>query len=320
MIATQPKLLMLLYGVVGFLAVMALILLVVDRAPKRGREKVQLVAFLAPALFFVTIGLAIPAVRTTLLAFQDSFGQEWVGLANFQAMVTTDGNRRILFNTMLWVVLVPTLSTAIGLLYAILVDKSRFEAVAKVFVFMPMAISLVGASIIWRFMYTVRPEGQPQIGLLNQLLVTFGAEPRPFLQTEPWNNLFLIVVLIWVQAGFAMVVLSASIKAISADVIEAARLDGVNAWQMFRNVTLPSIRPAVIVVVTTITIATLKVFDIVRTMTGGNFGTSVVANAMYDNAFRFGEQGLGAAFAVVLFILVIPVVLYQVRVVRQRER
>jgi alpha-glucoside transport system permease protein len=320
MVAAQPKLLMLMYGVIAFLAVMGVILLVVDKAPKRGREKVQLVVFLAPAVVLLAIGLLIPAIRTTLLSFKDSFGAEWVGLANYEAMVTNPANRRILLNTLLWTVLVPLVSVSIGLLYAIVIDKSRFESAAKALVFLPMAISFVGAGIIWKFVYTVRPPGEPQIGLLNQLVVMFGGEPQRFLQDEPWNNLFLIIVMIWIQAGFAMVILSAAIKAISADIVEAARLDGVNAWQMFRNVTLPSIRPAVVVVVVTITIASLKVFDIVRTMTGGNFNTSVVANAMYDNAFRFGEQGLGSAFAVVLFVLVLPIVIYQIRQLRaQRE-
>ncbi len=320
MVAAQPKLLMLMYGVLAFLAVMGVILLVVDRAPKRGREKVQLVAFLAPAVILVTIGLAIPAVRTTLLSFKDSFGENYVGLANYQTMFTVPGNRRILVNTLLWTFLVPLISVSVGLLYAIVIDKSRFESVAKALVFVPQAISFVGAGIIWSFVYTTRPPDQPQIGLLNQLVVAFGGEPQRFLQQAPLNTFFLIVVMIWIQAGFAMVLLSAAIKAIPADIIEAARLDGVNAWQMFRNVTLPGIRPAVVVVVVTITIASLKVFDIVRTMTGGQFETSVVANAMYDNAFRFGEQGLGSAFAVLLFILVLPIVIYQVRQLRaQRE-
>ena len=320
MVDTQPKLLMLLYGVVAFLAVIGVILLVVDRAPKRGREKVQLVAFLAPAVVLIAVGLLIPAVRTVLLSFKDTAGQEWVGLSNYTQMVEQDGNRRILLNTLIWVLVVPSLSAGIGLLYAIVIDRSRFESLAKTLVFMPMAISFVGAGIIWNFLYAVRPPGAEQIGLLNAILVSLGGEPRRFLQDPPWNTFFLIAVMVWIQAGFAMVILSASIKAISADIVEAARLDGVNAWQMFRHVTLPSIRPALVVVVTTITIATLKVFDIVRTMTGGNFDTSVVANAMYDNAFRFAQQGLGAAFAVVLFLLVLPVVIYQVRNLRlQRE-
>lgn len=320
MVDSQPKLLMLVYGIGAFLAVMGLILLVVDRAPKRGREKVQLVAFLGPALVLVAVGLAIPAVRTTLISFQDAGADRFIGLDNYTTMFSIEDNRRVLLNTLLWVLFVPLVSTGVGLLYAIVIDRSRGESLLKALVFLPMAISFVGAGIIWKFVYTSRPEDQNQIGLLNEVLVTLGFSPQNFLLNQPWNTLFLIVVMVWIQAGFAMVVLSAAIKAVSADIVEAARLDGVTAWQMFRHVTLPSIRPAVVVVVTTITIATLKVFDIVRTMTGGQFDTSVVANAVYDNAFRFGEQGLGSAFAVLLFVLVLPVVIYQVRVLRaQRE-
>ena len=317
---SQPKLLMLMYGVIAFFAVVGVLLLVVDRAPKRGREKVQLVAFLAPALVLLAVGLLIPAIRTLILSFKDPFSVEWVGFDNYAWMFTNGDAQRILLNTAAWVLLVPTLATTVGLLYAIVIDKAKAESFAKALVFMPMAISLVGASIIWKFIYTVRPADDNQIGLANQLLVMVGLEPYRFLQDQPGNTLFLIVILIWIQAGFAMVILSAAIKAVSADVIEAARLDGVNAWQMFRNVTLPSIRPAVVVVMVTITITTLKAFDIVRTTTGGQFETGVVATELYDQAFVFGEVGKGSALAVLLFILVLPIVIYQVGVLRsQRE-
>jgi alpha-glucoside transport system permease protein len=316
---TQAKLTMLLYGVLAFLAVIGLLLLVVDRAPKRGREKIQLTAFLAPAIVLLSIGLVIPAIRTTLLSFKGASSETWVGFDNYTWMLTTDASQRILLNTALWVLLAPVLATAIGLLYAIVIDKARTEALAKALVFMPMAISLVGASIIWKLVYSVRPADREQIGLANQLLVMVGLEPHRFLQDPPWNTFFLIVIMIWIQAGFAMVILSAAIKAVSADVIEAARLDGVNAWQMFRNVTLPSIRPAVVVVMVTISIATLKAFDIVRTTTGGNFETGVVATEMYNQAFPFGNIGRGSALAVLLFLLVLPIVVYQVRVLRSQK-
>jgi alpha-glucoside transport system permease protein len=217
------------------------------------------------------------------------------------------------------VLLLPTVSTAIGLLYAVLVDRARFEGIAKSLIFMPMAISLVGAGIIWKFVYAYRSEEQTQIGLLNQILVWFGQKPGQFLLDAPANTLFLIVVMIWIQAGFAMVVLSAAIKAIPSEITEAARIDGVNAWQMFWRVTMPSIRPAVVVVVVTVTIATLKVFDVVRTMTGGQFDTNVLAYEMYNQAFRAGDDGKGSALAVFLFVLVVPIVVYQVRALRQRR-
>jgi alpha-glucoside transport system permease protein len=190
--------------------------------------------------------------------------------------------------------------------------------VFKALVFMPMAISFVGASIIWRFVYAARPAGQEQIGLLNQVVVWFGGEPVQFLQNSPWNTFFLIVVLIWIQTGFAMVVLSAAIKGVPADQMEAAELDGTNAWQRFVNVTVPGIRNALIVVLTTISIASLKVFDIVRTMTAGANETSVIANEMYTQ-FKTFELGRSAAFAVVLFLLVMPIVIYNARQLKKQK-
>lgn len=215
--------------------------------------------------------------------------------------------------------LTPTVATVVGLAYAVFIDKTRGERIYKVLVFMPMAISFVGAGIIWRFMYEYRGEQFPQIGLLNQLLVWVGAKPQQFLLDPPWNTLFLIVVLIWVQTGFAMVILSASIKGVPVELLEAAELDGANAWQRFLSVTIPAIRPALIVVLTTISIISLKVFDIVRTMTAGNYQTSVLANEMYTQFSKF-EAGRSAALAVVLFILVLPIVIYNARQIRrQRE-
>jgi alpha-glucoside transport system permease protein len=182
-----------------------------------------------------------------------------------------------------------------------------------------MAISLVGASLIWKFVYDYRATENEQIGLANAILKAVGLDTYRFLLTEPWNTIFLIVIMIWVQAGFAMTVLSASIKAIPDDIIEAARLDGVSGLRMFRFITVPSIRPSLIVVLTTISIATLKVFDIVRTTTGGNFNTSVLAYEFYVQSFRSFNNGLGAALAVLIFILVIPIVVYNVRQMRKLE-
>jgi alpha-glucoside transport system permease protein len=212
---------------------------------------------------------------------------------------------------------VPIVSTVFGLAYAVFIDRSRGERFFKILVFMPMAISFVGAGIIWKFVYAYRPEEADQIGLLNQVWVWLGGTPQQWLISPPLNTIFLIIVMIWIQAGFAMVVLSAAIKGIPVDIVEAARLDGVNAWQMFWKVTLPSIRSSVIVVFTTITIGVLKVFDIVRTMTGGQFDTSVIANELYAQAFRQNQVGHGSALTVFLFLLVLPIVFYQVRTLRR---
>jgi alpha-glucoside transport system permease protein len=313
------KLLQLLVAVAVFAAVMGVVLLVADRARGRRTDLVSGLAFVAPAVLLLLVGLLYPAGRTALQSVLDANSAGFVGLDNYIRIFTQPDLVIVLRNTLLWVVITPILATAIGLVYAVLVDRTRFEAVAKALIFLPMAISLVGASIIWKFVYAYRPNQQniQQIGLVNQFLVWLGFEPVNLILIEGWNNLLLIVVMIWIQAGFAMTILSASIKAIPSDIIEAARLDGVGGVRMFFYITLPSIRPAVVVVVTTISIAVLKVFDIVRTMTGGQFGTSVVANEFYVQAFRLSELGMGSALAMILFVLVVPIVIYNVRQMRK---
>ena len=302
-----------------FAAIIGLIMLLVDRAPKSFRDKATIIGFLAPAAVLLAIGLVGPAVLTAFLAFTDRNGDP-NGLDNFVWMFTQPEALVTLRNTVLWVILVPLLSTAIGLAYAVFIDRARGEKGLKALVFMPMAISMVGAGVIWRFMYAYRGAEQEQIGLLNQILVWTGSEPKQFLLDAPENTFFLIAVMIWIQTGFAMVILSAAIKGIPNEIVEAARLDGASAWQQFRNITIPSIRGALIVVITTITIGTLKVFDIVRTMTAGNFETSVIANEMYTQAFRANEPGRGAALALVLFLMVLPIVVYNARQLKmQRE-
>ncbi|MEU4836266.1 sugar ABC transporter permease [Streptosporangium sp. NPDC023615] len=318
--AELPKLVQLLIGVAAFLVVVAVVLILVDRVPMRRRAWMHAAILLLPAVLLLTIGLIIPAIRTSMLSFMSGDGQSWVGTDNYGWMFTQAEALTVLRNTLVWVLLVPILVTTVGLLYAVLVDRTRFESLAKSLVFLPMAISFVGAGIIWRFVYAYRSEEQEQIGLLNQLVVAFGGEPQQWLQEPPLNTLFLIVVMVWIQAGFATVVLSAAIKGIPAEIVEAAKLDGTTPAQMFFQVTLPSIRSAVIVVMVTQSIATLKLFDIVRTMTGGQFDTSVIANEMYNQAFRYGETGRGAALAVFLFVLVLPIVIYQIRQRREALR
>lgn len=279
----------------------------------------QLFGFLSPAILLLIVGLVVPTIQTFFQAFMNSRGTAFIGLDNFVWIFTQPQGIRTVLNTIVWVLIAPTVSTIAGLAYAYFIDKTRGEKYYKILVFLPMAISFVGASIIWRFMYTARPSDQNQIGFLNQIIVWFGGEPISFLAVEPWNTLFLIVVLIWVQTGFAMVVLSAAIKGVPAEQLEAAELDGTNAWQRFINVIVPGIRSSLIVVLTTISIASLKVFDIVRTMTAGANNTSVIANEMYTQ-FRSFEAGRSAAFAVVLFILVLPIVVYNARQLqKQRE-
>jgi alpha-glucoside transport system permease protein len=302
-----------------FLGVMAVVLFAANRARGRKADRIASVVFLAPAVLLLAVGLIYPAVRTLLESFRDSRGTKFVGFDNYANIFTEPELLTVLRNTFIWVVLVPIVATGIGLVYAVLVDRARVEALAKSLIFLPMAISFVGASIIWKFVYDYRPEERNQIGLLNQILVWLGLPPQQFIIESPLNTLFLIVVLIWIQCGFAMTVLSAAIKAIPNDIVEAARLDGLYGVKMFRYITVPSIRPALIVVLTTVAIATLKVFDIVRTMTGGQFSTSVVALEFYNQSFRYFNVGLGSALAVLLFILVVPIVVYNVRQLRKGQ-
>jgi alpha-glucoside transport system permease protein len=312
------KFLVMFIAIALFVAVMGIVVFAIDR-PRRVPEWVAFSVFVGPATLLILFGLVYPALRTIYQSFFDRLGENYVGFDNFAQIFTNADFRTVLLNTVIWVLLVPLMSTFIGLIYAVLVDRSPFEAFAKALIFLPMAISLVGATIIWRFVYEYRPPGAEQIGLLNQILVWLGLESYQFIITSPWNTFWLIVIFVWVQAGFAMTVLSAAIKAIPDDIVEAARLDGVNGVQMFTNVTVPAIRPALVVVLTTIAIISLKVFDIVRTMTNGNFGTSVVANEFYTQAFRQFDQGLGAALAVILFVLVVPIVVYNIRQLRLSE-
>jgi len=301
-------------------AVLGLLFFFLDKRAKGGAGSMfQLVGFLTPALALLIVGLVIPTIQTIFQAFMNRTGDTFVGFENFAWIFTQPQNVRVIINTILWVLIAPVISTIAGLAYAYFIDKTRGEKYYKILVFMPMAISFVGASIIWRFMYTARPEGQNQIGFLNQVIVWFGGEPYNFLADDPWNTFWLIVVFIWIQTGFAMVVLSAAIKGVPGEQLEAAELDGTNAWQRFINVVVPGIRPALIVVLTTISIGSLKVFDIVRTMTAGANSTSVLANEMYTQ-FRSFEQGRSAAFALILFVLVLPIVIYNaVQLKKQRE-
>jgi alpha-glucoside transport system permease protein len=318
---TPEKILQMLSALLLFAAVMGVILFIAGRFGGRRGDRVVAYLYLLPVVLLLAVGLVYPGLRTIYQSFFDAAGDAFIGFDNYGTIFSDPDQLTVLRNTVIWVVLVPFLATAIGLVYAILVDKSRFESFAKTLVFLPMAISMVAAGVIWKFMYEYRPDQGTvkQIGLVNQVIVWLGGKPIQLLIDSPLNTLLLIVVLIWIQAGFAMTILSASIKAIPDDIIEAARLDGVNAWQMFRSITLPSVQPTVVVVLTTVGIATLKVFDIVRTMTGGNFKTSVVANEFYRQTFNADNQGLGAALATLLFLLVIPIVWYNVRQLRRSE-
>lgn len=280
----------------------------------------QLFAFLSPALILLLVGLIYPAIQTLVNAFVSNDGSRFVGFANFVWVFSGGSTGFIAFvNTIVWVLIAPAFATAIGLVYAVFVDKSRGEKVLKVFIFMPVAISLVGASIIFKFFFAYQ-EGS-QIGLLNQIVVWFGGQPVSWLQSYPVNMFLLIIILIWTQTGFAMVLLSSAIKSVPSEQIEAAELDGTNAWQRFWNVTVPGIRPTIIVVWITISITSLKVYDIIATTTGGQNDTTVLGYEMVKQFEILPPQsGHSAALALLIFVLVTPFIVYNARNLRKQRQ
>lgn len=305
-------------AVVVFVVAILVIFFLAGRAKGRASRPLAILVFVGPAVLLLLYGLIAPAFRTTLGSFQNAGGSDWVGWANYNWIF--ENKTEVLFNTALWIVIAPIASTALGLTLALLLDRMKRESVSKSLIFMPMAISFVGASIIWSLVYEYRDPSQPQVGLLSQIAMWLGVEDPPnWLLLQPWNNYFLMIIMIWIQVGFAMVVLSAAIKAIPTEVVEAGELDGATGWKLFSKVTIPMIRPTLIVVWTTIMIAVLKIFDIVRTMTNGNFGTQVVANEMYAQAFVQFDVGRGSALAVVLFVAVIPLIAYNVYQLRKER-
>lgn len=309
------------FGTVAtFLAILLLVFLAAGRATGRFYRPLAMGVFLGPALALLLIGLVIPAIRTFYLSFKSDDSSRYVGVKNFTWAFTTSSIQDVLLNTLLWIVIAPVVTTLLGLALALLVDRLKGQAVYKSLIFMPMAVSFVGASFIWRFVYEARDPAQPQIGLLSQIAILFGFNPPNWILTQPLNTFLLMVIMVWVQTGFAMVVLSAALKAVPDDVIEAARMDGAHGGRLLFFVTIPMIRNTLIVVLTTVMITTLKVFDIVRTMTGGNFGTQVLANEMYSQSFVQFNNGRGSALATILFLAVLPLVIYNiVQLRRERE-
>ncbi len=285
----------------------------------RLREKVRPLAFVGPALLLLFVYLLYPVVNTVYLSLLSARSDKFVGLDNY-TFAFTNADIQIAFrNNLIWLVVVTGVCVSLGLLIAVLVDRIRWESLAKSLIFLPMAISAVGASVVWRFMYAYRPAGEPQIGLLNAILAALGNQPSSWFIKSPWNNLALIVIMIWLQTGFCMVVLSAAIKNVPNELLEAARLDGANEIQLFFKITVPYIRGTIITVTTTVVIMVLKVFDIVYVMTRGNYKTEVIANRMYVEMFRFLDFGHGAALAVILFVAVVPVMVINVRNLRRQR-
>ncbi len=287
---------------------------IVDRLGGRFRELVRPWIFVGPALALLGLYLVYPTISTIVTSITEGKG----AAANYTYAFTDPDMLTAFRNNVLWLVLGTGGSVCLGLLIATLVDRVKREALAKTFVFLPLAISLVGASVIWRFVFAWQPPQENQIGVLNAVVKGFGGNPIPWLQTPPVNTIALIVIMIWLQTGFAMVVLSAALKGVPSELIEAARIDGANERQLFFRVILPTIRPTVVTVSVVICIAILKVFDIVFVMTGGRFETEVVANRMFTEMFKFQNFGRASAIAVVLFLMVVPFAIVNLRTLRRR--
>lgn len=292
----------------------------VEKLGDTWRSRIQPFVFVGPAVAILIWYLALPVVRTFYLSLLDRNGQEFVGLANYAA-VFTNRNMFTAFrnNILLWIPFGALFTVLFGLLVAVLADRSRYERFAKALIFMPMAISMVGAGVIWNMIYAVNPD----IGMLNAIYTSLtGNQPiawKAASEIAPWNNLFLIIVMIWLQTGFAMTLFSAAIKGIPADLLEAGRVDGATEPQIFFRIMLPYISGTVITVTTTIIIFTLKIFDVVQVMTGGQFGTQVIATQFYREYFTSQNSGFGSAIAIVLLIAVVPVMIYNLRQFSERE-
>lgn len=315
-----PNVVLLVAGLAIFVALIILIFVLSERTKEKTQNRLKYLVFLGPAIILLIVGLIYPAIRTIFLSLFDARSENFVGLDNYIWAFTQPEILIVLRNTVIWTVIVPIASTAIGLGIAYLTDRMKYAGLVKSLIFMPMAISFVGASIIWKFVYTYEPNpNKEDIGLLSAIFKAIGLTPPNWLLEVPLNTFLLIAVMVWIQTGFAMVVLSAAMKAVPDDIIEASMLDGAKGWSRFTRITIPMIWGSVIVVLTTITVTSLKVFDIIRTMTGGNFQTSVIANEMYQQSFRALNYGTGSALAMILFLGVLPLIIFNVRQVRKER-
>jgi alpha-glucoside transport system permease protein len=292
--------------------------------PKRGARafrKEQLIPWLwaGPAILFTLIFLVWPVLSTIWYSFYSYDSSTFVGLKNFGFVFTSPDLLGVLRNNILWLVVATLFTVLFGLIIAVLVDRVRIESTVKAAIFIPMAISFVGASVIWLFVYAYAPKGSPQIGLFNALLTGLGGSPVAVLQTTSINNFALIVIYIWMWTGFCMVILSAALKSIPADLLEAARVDGANEFQIFFRIIVPVISPTIAVVATTMLINVLKIFDIVYATTGGDYNTGVVAMQYYQELFNFNDNGIANALAVILLIAVVPIMYFNLRRFRAQE-
>ena len=311
----------LVVGVGGIWALFLSLNRLVERLPVRVRSMLLPYVFIGPAFLVLLVYIIYPTVRTTYVSFFDytrgSGEPVNFGFQNYIAVLQDPRFYIAVRNNLMWLVFVPLMSVSIGLVIAVIVDRIKWEKYAKSLIFLPMAISFVGASVIWRFIY-YRATWGAQIGLLNAIVTGLGGEPVGWLRLEPWNNFFLIAIMVWLQTGFAMVILSSAVKNVPGSLFEAARIDGAGEIRIFFQVIIPYISGSILTVTTTIIILVLKVFDVVYVMTSGQFNTDVIANMMYNQMFRAGQYGRGAALAVILFLAVTPIMIRNIRSMNQR--
>ncbi|HET6625123.1 MAG TPA: sugar ABC transporter permease [Nocardioidaceae bacterium] len=316
-------------GVGGAGALFYFLNMFVEGLPKRLSGGVIPYAFLLPALLLIGVMLIYPTVQTINYSFADADSEAYVGLQNYVDIFSDPDFRESLFNNLLWLLVVPAITVVIGVIVAVLADKlsATGEKVSKSFIFVPMAISFVGAAAIWTLIWQYDPPGDNQTGLLNGIWTglgnLFGASLEPVawlsVSTFSLNDFLLMAVVVWLQAGFAMILLSSAIKGVPEDTIEAARIDGANEFQIFRRVVIPQIRGTMITVYITVLILVLKIFDIIYVTTNGRDGTNVIANLFFQEIFRNGNNGVASAIVVILLIAVTPVLVYQVRHFRREE-
>ncbi len=292
-----------------------------ETLPRRARSIALPAVFAGPALVLLFWFLVLPTLRTLWLSFFDESSLKFVFLENYRFAFSDRIMLEAFRNNLIWMVFGTAFCVGLGLIIAVLADRSRFEQVYKAIIFMPMAISFVGAGVIWKFIYAYKGEGVglEEIGLLNAIVVALGGRAQAWLLYPGWNNFLLIAIMVWLQTGYAMVILSSAIKGIPAEMIEAARIDGATEFQVFFRIIIPAIRGSIVTVTTTIVIFSLKLFDIVRVMTGGNYGTNVIANEFYLEQFTYGNTGRASSIAIVLLVAVIPVMFYNLRQFSERK-
>ncbi|CAA9364929.1 MAG: ABC alpha-glucoside transporter, inner membrane subunit AglF [uncultured Nocardioidaceae bacterium] len=294
----------------------------VEGLPRAVSEKLYPYAYLLPGFGLIGLMLLYPAVQTIIYSFADQDSESWVGFENYTTIFGDSAFRESIINNLLWLALVPAITVAFGVLVAVLADKlgKRGESLSKSIIFLPMAISFVGASAIWGLVYDYSASGEQTV-LLNAIWSTVGGNPVFWLREDTFrlNSLLLMVILVWLQTGFAMILLSSAIKGVPDDTLEAARIDGASEWNIFWRVVIPQIKGTIITVFITVLILVLKVFDIVYVLTNGQNRTEVIANLFFKELFANSNAGYASAIVVVLLLAVTPVLVYQVRHFRAEE-